>query len=210
MGKFHTYTYFKSHIDIDEKYVGLIKKAYIQINDNMECVTNYFDIKGQKKRRDGVSLTKKLSGKKKIEYKVKNTDKYFARTIFDNVTFATRYLQAAYNSYHEEVDTDMKESYLAEFAATIIHEAAHAALGNEKYAYLIDHYYRYEMGRKKGWTGNAYVASEKPKSWLPQDYKNEKDVKTEVDYLKPKFQELELPEGLMLPPGINYGKYYLV
>ena len=210
MGKFHTYTYFKAHIDIDEKYVGIIKKAYEQINDHMECVTNYYDIKGHKKRRDGVSITKKLTGKKKIEYKIKTTDDYYARTIFDNVTFANSYLSAAYNSYHEELDPDKKESYLAEFAATIIHEAAHTAMGNEKYAYLIDYYYRHELGKKLGWSGDTYVASDVPRSWLPQDYKNEKDVKSEVTYLGPKFQEMATPPGLTLPFNLKYGKYYLV
>ena len=181
--------YFKAHDDLTKLQCDMLDEAFAQINRNIEMVEDFYDLPGQKNSRDGKCITKRLNGTNMLEIRSKDTDNYVARVVpvvslnTNRITFALHYLRGCRHTW-AEADTGGgdKACALAELAGTIIHEAAHTCLGNEKYGYLISHYYRWRFRKDKGYKVCNCSAVKKPKSWCAQDYKNKEEVQDAVVY----------------------------
>lgn len=213
-----TYGRFKGHNDLRDNHVEVLEEAFIQINDNLEFVEDYYKLSGHKKRRDGKCIIKRLTGKNKLKIKAKDI-KGYALVIpiitlnTNRITFNKNYLSACYNSWKDADGVDgNKPCAIAELAGVIIHESAHTCLGTEKYAYLVDYYYRYRFRLEHGHSSSTCAAADEPPSWLPQDYKNKAAVKNVTGSCGFRFVE---DTGIPTPniPGINVnvkiGHYYL-
>ncbi|NBC18245.1 MAG: hypothetical protein GVY18_13120 [Bacteroidetes bacterium] len=217
MSNYITHEFFKAHRDLSDNQVTILDKAFDQINRNLNIIEDFFELDGQKRSRDGNCLIKRFTGENRLEIRTKDElPGAFARVVpvvslnTNRVTFYEQYLNACYNSWAKASDgtgDGDKVCPVSELAGTLVHEAAHTCLGNEKYGYLISYWYRYQFRLRNGYTCRLCSASAAPSSWLPQDYKNKEGVQDETPYLGIHGEEIATPPGL--PPGMKLKKYYL-
>jgi len=222
MGKYNKHYRFKSHRNLTQNQVLILKKAFEQINDNLDLVKDYYTMPKHQIGRDGKCISKKLKGDTKLKIRAKKglregkssslaTVTQFVPTIVNRITFDWNYLSACYNSWHTANTDEEKTCAISELAGTIIHEASHTCLSIEKYAYLISYYYRWRLKSDNGYICPMCSAVSQPPSWYPQDYKNKNKVLQHVKWCGLKFVEMKLPAGTPTPPiGMpKIGNYYL-
>jgi len=223
MGKYNEHYRFKSHRNLTQNQVLILKKAFEQINDNLDLVKDYYTMPKHQIGRDGKCISKKLKGDTKLKTRAKKGLRektgslaavtQFTPTIVNRITFDWDFLNACYNSWHVATTKEEKDCAISELAATIIHEASHTCLSNEKYAYLVGHYYRWRFRQDNGYTCPMCIASTMPPSWYPQDYKDKDAVIKHVRWCGIRFEEFTYPEGAIDPAsivsGVGMGFWYL-
>lgn len=217
MSNYLMYEHFKGHRDLSDNQVSILKKAFTQINQNIDIVEDYFRLDGHRRARDGQCLIGRLNGENRLRIRTKDQlPGAYARVVpivtlnTNRVTFYAQYLNACYNSWERATPTGNGDRVcpIAELAGTLIHEAAHTCLGNEKYGYLVSYWYRHQFRQRKDHTVRSCSAVNAPSSWLPQEYRNKDAVQAETPYLGLTSEEIDLPNQ---PPFLNltFKKYYL-
>ena len=128
--------------------------AFAQINNHIEILRAYHSMERHSVGRDGKCLRKRLNGDNKLEIKAREGlwDKGAPASTLPIVALNTNrvlidsgFLYAVYNSWNKAATTEEKDCVISELAGVIIHEASHTCLGIEKYAYLIEYYYKWRF-----------------------------------------------------------------
>ncbi len=220
MSNYITHKYFKAHRDLSDNQVEILEKAFAQINRNLDLVEDYLELEGQRRSRDGNCLIKRATGENRLEIRTKDElPNAFARVVpvislnTNRITFYEQYLNACYNSW-EKAPAGKAEGAkgcpVSELAGTLLHEATHTCLGNEKYAYLLSYWYRYHFRKRKGYACRLCRANDALRFWLPQDYKNKDEVITVTPYCSIRGVDVKLKSNVLLPPTMGkMKKYYL-
>jgi len=217
MGNYIDHLRYKAHKDLTGRQVEVLTAAFAQINSNMPILRDYYAMERHKIGRDGKCMVKRLTGENKLKIRIKEGMKPIARVIpvvtlnTNRITINAGYLQACFNSWHEAASSEEKDCALCELAGTIVHEASHTCLGNEKYAYLVEYYYRWRYRSDNGYTCPMCSASTEPPSWYPQDYKNKDEILRHVTWCGFKFVEIPLPANAPVAPigTPKIGNWYL-
>jgi len=217
MSKYIEHLRYKAHKDLTDHQISILTEAFSQINNNFNIVRDYYSMSKHKAGRDGKCISKRLKGENKLKIRVKKGMNPIARVVpvitlnTNRITINFDYLTACYNSWHEAKTSEEKNCAVCELAGTIVHEASHTCLGNEKYAYLVEYFYRWRYRKDNGYSCPMCSAASEPPSWYPQDYKNKEKILQHVRWCGFKFVEMKLPDGAPTPPiGMpKIGNYYL-
>ncbi len=175
-------TFYYAHEDWSEDQLSIIDRAFKQINENLDIVSDYYDQDGVAK--SGACHTNLLSGGSWTagHLHLKPWDGvhcwpepgtgFIGCTSGLYMKLNENYIQnglEAFASADRGHDTGESACLAADIAATIVHESTHSCLGNEKIAQLTNQFYFVRFAANHGWS-HENCCGEELASWDPSDW----------------------------------------
>ncbi len=175
-------TFYYAHEDWSEDQLSIIDRAFKQINEHLDIVSDYYDQDGVAKSGachinllSGGSFTaghlhlKPWSGE---GCEGKPHDIFYGCTSGLYIKLNEGYVTAAFDAFSAADrghDTGESACLAADLAATIVHESTHSCLGNEKISMLTNQFYFVRFAAQHGWS-HANCCGEELDSWDPADW----------------------------------------
>lgn len=183
-----TYTYhddlgFYIDNEFGDDSTWMLRKAFLQLQNNSDLVSDYFDEPGV--GRDGTCVLKIVNGHTRgsvVKLKLDRVICAMGYTIPGDlhVHLDPDYVRAMY-AEHEAASCGADDGecacITAELARTLLHEIAHVCFASEIQAYLIDAYYLDKFEERYGYDHcNCCGQLQTFSTWDPSEYSSQDDV----------------------------------